>query len=260
MFSKTGRLRRRAASVPRSLAIAASLIVAVSVPHPDARCADFSAFPLRLDLSQDQRTGELTLTGEGVERAALRIAAYVWTQDGAGNDVYAEASDFVVSPKRMTLGRGERRTVRAGFLGPSPVREKTYRIVIRNEGAKGPDERAFFLSETVPVFMKPAQERRGMSLGPIAIERGNVAFSVRNTGTVHGVVASVIVRGASADGRTLLSKELAGWYVLSGASRGISAAIPPHLCRRLAWLDIAVATSVAPLNDRVPVDREQCAP
>jgi len=56
------------------------------------------------------------------------------------------------------------------------------------------------------------------------------------------------------------SKELSGWYLLSGVSRPYATTIPDETCKALSRLEIEVKTDRFKLNGKLDVGQTMCNP
>jgi len=61
-------------------------------------------------------------------------------------------------------------------------------------------------------------------------------------------------------GEETFSKELSGWYLLSGVSRPYAITIPDGTCKALSRLEIEVKTDRFKLNGKLDVDQTMCNP
>ena len=58
----------------------------------------------------------------------------------------------------------------------------------------------------------------------------------------------------------VFSRELSGWYLLAGVSRGYTTTVPGESCGNLAVIEAEVKTDKLPLRGRMAVDRSMCGP
>ncbi|MGE5188862.1 MAG: molecular chaperone [Gemmatimonadota bacterium] len=219
--------------------------------------------PIRLDLGREAKTGVVTVTNDSEEKLRLEVTAREWTQDADGKDVYADSADLVYYPKMMVLGAKEQRIVRAGIRVPAAAREKAYRLFI--EEIPGPPASrgtavAVAVRFGVPVFVRPPRDEPKPEIGPVALDNGTVSVRVRNAGNAHCVVRGVTVTGRNSRGEPVFSREINGWYLLAGASRGYAAGIPADVCPDVASVDVEVRTDKSTLAGRVDADRSKCPP
>jgi hypothetical protein len=61
-------------------------------------------------------------------------------------------------------------------------------------------------------------------------------------------------------GEEVFTKELSGWYLLSGVSKLYTTSIPQEVCKGLSKLDVEVKTDRFNLNGKLDVDQAMCNP
>jgi hypothetical protein len=110
----------------------------------------------------------------------------------------------------------------------------------------------------VPIFVKPAKEDIKGSLDQPGMEKGILAIPVRNVGNTHFIVQKIVVTGTGQKNETVLSKELAGWYVLTGTSKKYTMPIPKESCYKIARLDIEVKADQFTVKDSLNVQKAMC--
>ncbi len=228
-----------------------------------ARAGDWRVSPIRLDLGRDAKSGAVTVANDSDDRLQVQMKAFEWTQDAEGKDRYEETGEILFFPRLMILERKEERILRAGIRVPATAKEKTYRLFI--EEIPGPRKAegvnvAVAIRFGVPIFVKPLKEEVRGEVGAMSMSAGALLVPVRNTGNVHFVVQSVLVRGRNGAGEEIFSRELSGWYLLAGVSRGYSTAVPPEACGTMSVIEAEVKTDKLPLRGRMGVDRSMCGP
>jgi fimbrial chaperone protein len=112
----------------------------------------------------------------------------------------------------------------------------------------------------VPIFVKPLKEEVHGEVGAMTMSAGALLVPVKNTGNVHFVVQSVLLRGRNGAGEEVFSRELSGWYLLAGVSRRYETTVPPETCGTMAVIEAEVKTDKLPLRGRMVVDRSMCGP
>ena len=252
-----GRGARVARRTPASVILFLLLLPVV------ARAGDWRVSPIRLDLGRDAKSGAVTVANDSDDRLQVQMKAFEWTQDAEGKDRYDETGEILFFPRLMILGRKEEKILRAGIRVPAVAKEKTYRLFI--EEIPGPRKAegvnvAVAIRFGVPIFVKPLKEEARGEVGAMTISAGALLVPVNNTGNVHFVVQSVLVRGRSGTGEEIFSLELGGWYLLAGVSRGYTTTVPAGPCGNLAVIEAEVKTDKLPLRGRLVVDRSMCGP
>ncbi len=252
----------RSSRLPSPLRATALALVLLALPAA-ARAGDWRVSPIRLDLGRAAKTGVITVRNEADEPLRLQVNAHEWTQDAEGKDAYAESGDLVYYPKILLLGAMEDRILRVGIRVPAAAREKAYRLFV--EEIPGPRKSpgasvAIAVRFGVPVFVAPLKAEPKPELAPVAMDNGTVSARVRNAGNAHFVIRAVTVTAKNARGEAVFSKDIKGWYLLAGASRTYTAAIPAAACPGVASVDVEVRTDNSTLAGRLDADRSMCPP
>lgn len=243
------------APVARALAAAAAL----GVWLPGANAISFGVSPIRLDLDRSARTGSVTVTNDDPERPLrVQMQAMSWQQDDAGKDHYAPSEELTYLPRMMTVPPTENRLLRAGIRVPAAEREKAYRLFIeevpepRTEGSGGAQV-AVKVRFGIPVFVRPLKQEPRGEIEQFELGKGALQVKVRNTGNVHFIIQSIQFRAGEA-----FAKDIQGWYLLSGAARTHSTAIPAEVCEKLRSVEAIVKTDRLELTRRLEVDPARC--
>ncbi len=221
----------------------------------------FSVSPIRMDFGKDVKTGVVTVSAEGADRLNLQMRAFEWTEDAQGKDVYTETQDLIFFPRMMTLSKGEKRIVRAGIEWPPAAKEKAYRLFV--EEIPSPQKKpgvnvSITLRFGIPVFVKPLKTALGTEIEKADVSRGSANVTVKNTGNVHLVIDSITFTGKNGAGAEIFSKDLAGWYLLAGASRTYTASIPSGVCGKISKLYIDVTAGRISLKKELAMNGGMC--
>jgi fimbrial chaperone protein len=227
---------------------------------PQAGAYAFGVSPIRLDFNRDARTGAVTVSNDDRVRLSFQVRLVRWTQDAAGQDVYEDSKDLVYFPRLMTVEPQDKRVIRVGTqAGPGPT-ERTYRLIVE-ELAPPAAERdagttvAVRMRFAIPLFVAPAEPAGTAELRDVAVHPGEVRLVLANPGNRHVKAESIVLRR----GGTVVA-ESAGWYVLAGAARGFSVALPPAECERGGVLVLAVTGTGLALERELRVDAGACRP
>jgi fimbrial chaperone protein len=228
-----------------------------------ALAGDWRVSPIRLDLGRDAKSGAVTVVNDADERLQVQMKAFEWTQDAEGKDRYEETGEILFFPRLMILEPKEEKILRAGIRVPAVAKEKTFRLFI--EEIPGPRKAegvsvAVAIRFGVPIFVRPLKEEARGEIGPMTMAAGALLVPVKNTGNVHFVVHSVLLRGRNGTGEEIFSRELSGWYLLAGASRAYATTVPAAMCGNIAVIEAEVKTDKLPLRGRMAVDRSMCGP
>jgi len=228
-----------------------------------ARAGDWRVSPIRLDLGRDAKSGAVTVANDSDDRLQVQMKAFEWTQDAEGKDQYEETGEILFFPRLMILERKEEKILRAGIRIPAVAKEKAYRLFIEEIPEPGKAEGvnvAVAIRFGVPIFVKPLKEEARGEVGAMTMSAGALLVPVNNTGNVHFVVQSVLLRGKNGAGEEIFSRELSGWYLLAGVSRGYTTTVPLEACGTMAVIEAEVKTDKLPLRGRMVVDRSNCGP
>jgi fimbrial chaperone protein len=228
-----------------------------------ARAGEWRVTPIRLELGRDAKSGVITVINETRDKLRVQMKAFEWTQDAEGKDRYAETNDLLYFPRIMDFNAQEERILRAGVKVPAVAGEKTYRLFIEEipepKKAEGVNV-AIAIRFGVPVFVKPLKEEARGEIGKLSLSGGIFSAPVKNTGNVHFVIRSILVKGKNSKGEEIFSKELSGWYLLAGASRVYTATLPQEVCRDAVGVDLEVKTEKFSLNGNLVADKTMCLP
>jgi fimbrial chaperone protein len=224
---------------------------------------EFRVTPIRLDFDRGAKSGVITILNEGGEKLNVQMKAFEWTQNVDGKDQYTETNDIIFFPRIMALEKNEEKILRAGIKIPATTREKTYRLFIEEipepKKAEGVNV-AIAIRFGVPIFVKPLKEEMKGEIEKLELSKGVLNALIKNRGNVHFIINSIDIKGKNAKGEDLFSKELSGWYLLSGVSRLYATPIPQEVCKGLSKLDIEVKTDRFNLNGKLDVDQAMCLP
>lgn len=240
-----------------------NILLFIFLYPPVSFSAEWRVTPIRLDLGKDAKSGVITVINEGEERLHVQMKAYEWTQDADGKDNYTETADIIFFPKIMVFEKKEERILRAGIKMPAITKEKTYRLFIEEipepKKAEGAHV-AIAIRFGVPIFVKPLKEEAKGEIEKITLSKGELNIIVKNTGNTHFIINSITLKGKTPKEEEKLSRELSGWYLLSGVSRLYTTSIPGEVCNDLKRIDIQVKTDKFTLEGKLDIDKVLCLP
>lgn len=226
-----------------------------------SQAANFRVSPIRLDFDEKTKSGIVTLINEGDESLRMQLSAAEWTQDGDGKDQYAGTEDITFFPKILVIEANSSRIIRVGRNMPPAGSEKTYRLFVeeipKRDESKGATV-TIAVRFGVPIFVEPVKPLAGGQIAGAGVEKGELRVVVNNTGNVHFLIRAVHVSGKNEGGEEVFSRELSGWYLLSGAKREYTTEIPEDVCAGLSNIDIKVKADKIDLETRVDVDKKRC--
>ncbi len=222
----------------------------------------WQVLPVRVDLNAKAKTEVVTIINNGNEPLFLEMRSLQWLQDDVGKDTYTETEDLVFFPKKLSIPPREERIVRVGIRAPQTVKEKTYRLFIREipepkAAAEGTGV-AIALEFGVPIFVKPFQENLAGVITSSLLREYQAECTIRNTGNVHFRINSINFSAKNANEETVFNKEINGWYLLAGTTRTFSAPIPAEFCANTVAIDITAVANQLTLNGKIDVDPASC--
>ncbi len=243
---------------PLLLRRSSALLLALAVLSP-AFAGQFGVSPIRVDLDRTSKSGTITVSNdETADPLRVQMRLFEWTQDTDGKDVYRESQDLVYFPRLMVLEKGEQKLVRVGLRTPATTQEKTYRLFVEElpapkvAGAASGNQVAIAVRFGVPVYLTPTKQVMSGEIVRLAVAKGVLHVGVRNTGNTHFTIKSV----TATSGKT--THDMAGWYLLAGATRDHAIELPAADCARLGKLDVIVATDQMELRGALDVDASMC--
>jgi len=246
-----------------ALTICALAALATSIAPRLARGAEFSVSPIRLEFEPGARSGTVTVTNDDARPLRMQLRLVEWTQDGQGADVYRDSDELVYFPRLMSVPPGEKRLVRVGLKTPAAATERTYRLLL--DELPDSDKPAtsglnFTIRFALPVFLPAAAAMKPAgAIESIKLDAGRLRVAVRNTGTQHFRITSVVARVAGMPGSGF-PDTAPGWYLLAGASRVHSIEIPAEACRGLRRLEVTVKAGELTLEGGLDVEPGMCTP
>lgn len=249
------------AFLARSLAGLAGLLLALA-----AGASEYSVSPMRMQLDRETRSTVLTLTNDGADRIEFQVSVMEWTQDADGKDVYSETRDIVLFPRIFAVEPNERRVVRVGVKAIPAATERAYRLFVEKIPTASPASVvpgahvAINFRFALPLFVKPASPREERAeIVEAAVRKGELRLVLRNAGNEHfRMDEGIRVAGRDARGEQIAAFDIDDRYLLAGATKRYTAAIPRDACRRLASLELVAPTERFTLDRRIELDPTSC--
>lgn len=202
-------------TMKRRLAGAALLLL----PPVFAWAGGFDVSPVRVTLSDQHSTDEVTLRNPGTTPLTVQLQVVAWSQL-KGEDVYAPSRDVVATPPIFTIPPGGQQIIRAGLRRSADAKlESSYRLYMQeiSQAPQGSGAAvAFALRVGVPVFVEPAVAAKpelrwtAKVLSPTQLQ-----LTLANSGNSHVEITSLALTSGQDAGP--LAKVGAA-YVLPGAS------------------------------------------
>lgn len=241
------------------------LLIAIVLFSCVPACAQsFSVQPTRVFFDRNTKAQKLVIRNKSAADLSLQVAAYKWSQDADGRDIYENTSEIVIFPRIFKIRKGEQRLVRLGTTSGPARRERTYRVFVEElpvEDPKAPRSGIDLVFKVgIPVFLSPLQNSREALSISLAVEKGKVLVNTLNNDNAHTTIESISMIGQDCRGKEIFSKSLNGWYILSGSSRIYRADIPQAICTRLSRLRAVVTTARSSSENVVEVTGGMCGP
>ena len=193
-----------------------SLVVANVV-----NAANLGVSPVRVTLSESQKTGAITVLNKSTEPVSIQLEVLSWSQE-EGKDVLTPTREILATPPIFTIPAGASQLIRIGLRRvPEMQREQTYRIILQELPAPLSSEfngARMMMRISLPVFVLPKLATKPVLLWKaIRTLDGGLKISLTNNGNAHIQIAdfSLSQPGSSQPWQTQKTSE----YILPGQSR-----------------------------------------
>jgi hypothetical protein len=111
----------------------------------------------------------------------------------------------------------------------------------------------------LPIFVKPPARASAGEIDDAAIRKGVLTLKLRNTGNEHlRTDDGVVVTGRDAQGNEVFTERIDSRYVLAGAAKSLTLAIPKAACARVASVEITAQAEQITLSQKLDVGRASC--
>jgi fimbrial chaperone protein len=221
------------ALLPLAIALGASLLPAATTICWAQSASQFELSPTRLELGARGSSALLELTNKSAAPMRVQVSGLAWDQSPSGQQLLTPTGELVVFPTLFELAPGEARKVKVGILVEPRLRERTYRLVLRElpppVSRRKPQAVTVITQLSVPIFQQPLRATTSGPPGEIAQigRRGHhIVFDVHNRGTTSVMLKSAKAICRDARGRVVWQGEAAGWYLLAGGKRSFELEIP----------------------------------
>lgn len=231
-----------------------------------AEASAFTVNPIKVVLSDKEQSALLTLQNQSSEELRFKILMQAWSQTPQGEMRLADTKEIVVYPTLLTLPAGAERKLRVGTTVPAGTSEKAYRVFVeelpplRSAKEATKSEVKVLTKMGVPIFLAPAKPTAAGALGGLALTRGSLGFTLKNTGNVHFLVQSVTVKATDAAGATTFEKVPEGWYVLAGGTRVWQLDLPKDACTKSKKVTVNMLTTEGKFDGKLDVEPAACGP
>ncbi len=249
----------------RDAALLAALWVLAAGP---VHAGPFVVHPTRLDLGSTRPSGALVVRNEGASPLAFQVTGMRWTQDGEGQEHYADTNDLIYFPRLLTLPPGQSAVIRVGLRQPAGPAEKAYRLFIEQLASPAAADDSPTASPRVrvlvrlaaPVFVAPLAPRQQLTLPAFEIAHHQVRWTLRNEGSRHEVFQAIALRGLDTAGTEVFRQEFTGRYFLAGATREFRADLVAETCPRIHRLELEIRTERTHITRQLETGASACAP
>ena len=186
-----------------------------------ASASTIGVSPVRVTLSDSQKTGSLSVRNDGAEPVTMQMEVLSWSQR-EGNAVFAATRELLANPPIFTIPAGSSQLVRVGLRrAPDAQRELTYRVILQElPPPPNPDLTGarMTLRISLPVFVSPEIEAKPVLLWQaVRTSQGALKISLSNNGNGHIQIKNfkLSLLDSAQPWVTLQSSD----YVLAGQSR-----------------------------------------
>lgn len=190
------------------------------------RAADVTLMPVNVKLDRANDRATVQVLNNGQEPVLMQAEAIAWNRVG-GIDIDAPTTDLIVNPPVFTVQPGQTQVLRLGLRRNQELaQEGTYRIVLREVPMPRPSDLLnvagsvrVLVALRVPVYVAPAQVKRGEQWQVSRAANGELLARVANTGNVHLKVAELRLQGDSGEALALVSQKGANAVIFPGEQR-----------------------------------------
>ncbi len=209
-----------------------------------AFAGSFSVTPVRIFLDNKAKSTSFKIINDSEEDVSIQINTVEWRQDKDGADAYSGSEDVIVFPAMLKIDKGSERLVRVGYQAAfNPDAEKSYRLFLSempSNVSKAGDshEVKILLHVSMPVFVGPANTAHRLESKEAVLKNRAVAILLRNSGNKHVVMSKLMAEGFDEAEAKVFSVEVSGWYILPGAERLYSIAVPEEGCSKAKTIKV----------------------
>ena len=230
-----------------------------------AEASSFTVNPVKITLSGKEQSALLGLQNQSDEEIRFKIVPQAWQQSPDGEMQLQDTKDVVVFPTLLTLGPKQMRKLRVGITTAPGDVEKNYRVFVEElpplKSPKADKSEVRVLTKMgIPIFIAPGKPTVAGVVDGMAVGKGKLAFTLKNTGSVHFLAQTILVRGLDAAGAAVFEKKLEGWYVLAGGTRVWKVEMPTGTCAKTKAVSVDVQAVETTFNGRMTMPAAGCGP
>jgi fimbrial chaperone protein len=226
-------------ATPKLLAI---FFVVLTFPHEKTVYANsFQVSPIRINLAPNESSTLLSVRNEAKDRLRVQVSVSAWDENNSGAMILTPTEEIIFYPTLLTLNPGEQRNIRVGTKNAVVDKEKSYRIFIEElpSQVKSTSTGVRLLTRmSVPIFIRPAKTEARPRIEQMVLRAPEFSFELKNSGNAHFQPRQIVVRGAGANGETVLERKIPGWYVLAGGTRHYQIDVPKGDCVKINDLSV----------------------
>lgn len=222
----------------------------------------FRVLPMKVFLDQKKNAEKIVVKNEAENDLTLQLSVFNWKQDDQANDVYEPADNIIISPKILTLKKGEERIIRVGYVKYSEEKELSYRIYLEELSAEKPGVMGLkmLLKIGIPIFITSAKEKPAGAIEGVEVQNGKIKATVKNNGNSHLFLNSIKAVGDDGNGKDLYQQDQKGWYMLPGVSKTFLFDIPNNICRKLKTITLDAKAETGIIAQRKANLKESACP
>ena len=242
--------------LPRQLTLLLLVVAGLTGPG-EAHASTFRVNPTQIVLSARSGSALVTLTNDSDRPLRFQLSAFRWDQSVDGEMILEPTGDVLFFPKLLTLAPKEARRIRVALKDVFGTTETTYRLFVEELPPGASETAAAGVSVRmrmgIPIFAQPPALSGKAALESLRLQHGAVTFDMKNTGNVHFIVQTYVVRALDRDGGTLYEEEWSGWYVLAGSTRRYRLEVPPDILDDISVITAEARIGSSTLKDRLEV-------
>ena len=229
-----------------------------------AAASSFTVKPVRVNLSENNASALLNIMNESDGELRFQMHVYTWTQSEIGEIKLAPTKDIVFFPTVLTVEAHGTRNVRVGSNVAADATEKTYRIFVHElpaSNASSASNALQILTEMgIPIFLQRGKGEPKGKLDAVAIEKGQLHFTVQNIGTAHLLLQTVHVDAFDRDGASVIKRDLPAWYILADGVRRYSMPLAGNECSKVHHVVITASSESQEIHSQLEVHVPHCPP
>ncbi len=232
--------------------------------------AQLTIWPVNVALWPQKRMDVVHLINKGKTAVNIQVSAASWDIDKNGKSIEVSTGDFIFFPRLTTIAPGEDKSIRIGYNGVFPVREKPYRLYfeelpkLKRPAAQEETRMGFgveiVLKLSVPLFVRQTKDPgkpRFRIITPTKTETG-LRIGLQNKGNDHFQLKQLLVKLLDYRGRSIFSEQKQmGQRVLGQRRAFFNIALKKNDCARARQIEFQFTLTgrKSPYIKRFPIRR-----